>query len=129
MVRRKDLLIQVRSLLFFPEAEALILRSVVEINTGLICGCTPVLKPFFARIFPKTSKNHSHNTQASLIWMGKDPDDQSQSNYRNFIELERGRNGSGDMIVIDGIKGPVSNAIALGGCSVTTTITSMSQSP
>ena len=69
----------------------LIACSVVEINTGLICGCTPAMKPFLRYLLSKSPlkppQQHS-DTESSTIWMGKHPDDQSHSNYRNYIELE-----------------------------------------
>ena len=74
--------------------DALRYFSVVEINTGLICGCTPVLKPFFRHVLSKRTTRRSRqleDSQASSIWMGKYPDDESHANYRNFIELERGK--------------------------------------
>ncbi|MCJ1458275.1 hypothetical protein MMC28_008646 [Mycoblastus sanguinarius] len=70
------------------------LFTVVEINTGLICSCTPLLRPFVRYILSKPLSNWSQqrsDTRSSSIWMGKHPDDQTQSNYRNYIELERPR--------------------------------------
>ncbi|KAL9075663.1 MAG: hypothetical protein Q9161_001415 [Pseudevernia consocians] len=79
-------------------------NSVVEINTGLICGCMPVLKPFFRHILSKPQPDQSQqrfHTRASSIWMGKNPDDQTRFNYRNFIELERGKNTGGKTCVYE----------------------------
>lgn len=94
---RKDLSLNVRFLLSFSRLSRLIRYSVVEINTGLICGCMPVMKPFFKRI---VSKPRPHQTQqpfyvrSNSIWMGKCPDDLTRCNYRNFIELEGGKSNS-----------------------------------
>ena len=94
MVGCKDIPLDVRPPLYLFSRRILTFNSVVEINTGLICSCTPVLKPFFKRVFAKTRPDPYEkpaDSLASSIWMGKNPDDQSHGNYRNIIELERGK--------------------------------------
>lgn len=73
------------------------LLTVVEINTGLICGCMPVMKPFFRHIVSTPLPNQPQQpfyVRSGSIWMGKYPDDLTRCNYRNFIELESGKSNS-----------------------------------
>lgn len=85
------------------------LPSVVEVNTGLICGCMPVMKPFFRHVFSKTPPRGPQRYYASRtasggsIWMGKVADDRARSNYRDFIELEHDGSFS-DRVVVHGLK-------------------------
>ena len=95
---RKDLPLDVKSCLPPPTHSALTVSSVVEINTGLICGCMPVLKPFLRHVFVKAQRDQSQqrlSTRPGSIWIGKYSDDQSRRNYRDFIELERGKGSNG----------------------------------
>lgn len=94
---RKDISLNVRSPHSFPHVTTLILYSVVEINTGLICGCMPVMKPFFRHIVSTPLPNQPQQpfyVRSGSIWMGKYPDDLTRCNYRNFIELESGKSNS-----------------------------------
>lgn len=72
----------------------------IEISTGLICGCMPILKPFFRHVFlsqpPRINNRQSQQrlvmeTRVSSVWMGKFPDDRSRCNYREFIEMDDGK--------------------------------------
>lgn len=108
LARRKDLSPHVTIPPSFPSLTHPFQRvltlhhSVVEINTGLICGCMPVLKPFFRHILRKPQQSNQSQTQSQRhfdsrsgsIWMGQYPDSQSRYNYRNFIELGEGKSGS-----------------------------------
>lgn len=101
MAGREDLSPNVRSLLSLPRILSLIHYSVVEINTGLICGCTPVLKAFFRHILSKKLSDQPQQQQICVrpgsIWMGKHPDDRTRCNYREFIELEGGNSTSDEL--------------------------------
>lgn len=80
----------------------LIPPSVVEINTGLICGCTPILKPFFRHVLSRRPKNppqRMHFTKTGSVWVGKDPEDETRWNYRCIVELERGHRSVGRPVV------------------------------
>lgn len=80
------------------------LLTAVEINTGLICGCMPVLKPFFRHILYKTPPDRSprlSDARFGAVWMGKWPDDQTRGNYRNWIELEHGSDKKLVHVIVD----------------------------
>lgn len=82
----------------------LYLYSAVEINTGLICGCMPVLKPFFRHLLYKTPPDRSprlSDARFGAVWMGKWPDDQTRGNYRNWIELEHGSDKNLVHVIVD----------------------------
>lgn len=71
------------------------LWSVIEVNTGLMCGCIPVLKPFFLWVIPKdlTEKSWSFG-RSKNSWNSETLRGDIHSNHDSYIELERGKERS-----------------------------------
>lgn len=77
------------------------LWSILEVNTGLICGCVPVLNSFFKRVLPKNwlDRTLSHfKTKSSRSW-GTDGTENNKVSQKAFVELERGESDSGKNLV------------------------------
>ena len=76
------------------EAETFI-WSIIEVNTGLICTCVPVLKPFFRQIKAITDrpwpfgKLKFKRTKDVLK-------DEGEHTHRSYIEMEQGNRRSAD---------------------------------
>ncbi|KAF6235788.1 hypothetical protein HO173_005983 [Letharia columbiana] len=71
------------------------LWSIIEVNTGLICACVPVLKPFFKHVVPKSVTDRSW----SFGWGKVSPtgdalEDERKYSDRLWDDLERGKAGS-----------------------------------
>ncbi|KAK2764035.1 hypothetical protein FQN54_009654 [Arachnomyces sp. PD_36] len=47
--------------------------SAIEINTGIICACVPLLKPLVARVLPRMIKDVSDQVVPSLEVISRDP--------------------------------------------------------
>ena len=78
------------------------LWSLIEVNTGLICSCVPVLRPFF-RTYAVPTKMYGEKSlsyakrKLSLSWAGTTlkGGEESKTHHENeagaYIELERGK--------------------------------------
>ena len=76
-------------------------RSILEVNTGLICGCVPVLNSFFNQVLPKNwlDKTLSQfKTKSGKSW-GTDDTGNNKVSQKVFVELERGESDSGKNLV------------------------------
>ena len=73
------------------------LWSIIEINTGLVCACVPVLKPFFRQIVPKAVTDRSWPFgKRKFSWTGDVLKDEGKHTYRSYLELEDGKGRSED---------------------------------
>ena len=68
------------------------LWSIIEVNTGLICACVPVLKPLFGHVVLKslTDRSWSFGMRKISRSGGALKGDEEYS-HRRYIELEQGR--------------------------------------
>ena len=66
--------------------------SIIEINTGLICACVPVLKPFFREIVLKAVMVRSWAFgKRKSKWFGYMLRDEGAHTHRSYVELEHGK--------------------------------------
>ena len=81
----------------------LISTSIIEVNTGLICSCLPVLKPFFRRAVSKTLSDRSWSfNKGKVSWTGDtlqgDGDGEEEKNafdQKAYLEVESGTSSLG----------------------------------
>lgn len=65
------------------------LWSIIEVNTGLICACVPVLKPLFRHVVPKSLVDASWSFgKRKVSWSGATLKDDRPHKRRSYIELE-----------------------------------------
>ena len=71
------------------------LWSIIEVNTGLICACVPVLKPFFRLIVPKAVTDRSWPFgRRKFIWTEDVLKDEGKHTHQSHLELEHGKGRS-----------------------------------
>ena len=71
--------------------------SIIEINTGLICACVPVLKPFFSQFIPKAVTDRMWPfRERRLSWFGDLLNDEGKHTHRSHIDLEHGNGEHGN---------------------------------
>ena len=74
--------------------------STIEINTGLICACLPVLKPFFSQIIPKAVTDRMWPyRERRLSWFGDLRKDEGKQTHRSHMDLEH-RKGTSEKVSI-----------------------------
>ena len=73
------------------------LWSIIEVNTGLICACVPVLKPFFRQIVPKAATDRSWPFgKRKFSWTGEVLKDEGKHTHRSQIEMDHEKGRSED---------------------------------
>lgn len=73
------------------------LWSIIEVNTGLICACVPVLKPFFRHLVPKRVIDRSWPFGKRKVSRSGDTlNGRRMHSHQSYIELEHGRGKSQD---------------------------------
>ena len=77
------------------------LWSIIEVNTGLICACVPVLKPLFRHVVPKGGgakerRRWPFGRKGKGGWSGETLNEGRRRSHQLYIELEHGKGKSGN---------------------------------
>ena len=82
------------------------LWSIIEVNSGLICACVPILKPFFRQIVPKSVTDQSWPLGKCRFSLTRDVlKDEEQYTHRWIIETKHG-NGRSENSLTRSLTGP-----------------------